>query len=129
MADRKISNAAFITGWILTILPCLLFIGGGAMALIAPSKEMNEGFEKMGWQAHHMRLICALEILCAILYLIPATSVLGAILLTGYLGGAVATHVRVDDHNWFIAILFGIVIWLGLFLRDTRLRDLIPLRT
>jgi hypothetical protein len=99
------------------------------MALIAPSPDMQKGFEEMGWPAHHMRLICVIEVICGILYLIPATSVLGAILLTGYLGGAVATHVRVNDKLWFIAVIFGILIWLGLYLRDTRLRQLVPLRT
>jgi hypothetical protein len=129
MANGSPSKIEKIVGWILTALPAVIFIAGGAFALIAPSPEMKDGFEKMGWPAHHMRLICALEIICGIIYLIPATSVLGAILLTGYLGGAVATHVRVDDRNWFIAIIVGIIIWLGVYLRDTRLRQLIPLRT
>jgi xanthine/uracil permease len=60
-------------------------------------------------------------------YVIPQTSVLGAILLTGYLGGAVATHVRIDD-NFVPPIVMGVLVWLGLFLRDPRLRALIPLR-
>jgi len=64
---------------------------------------------------------------CAVLYLLPPTAVLGAILVTGYLGGAVVTHVRAQE-PFFIPILFGVVIWLGLFLRDPRLRVLIPFR-
>jgi hypothetical protein len=61
---------------------------------------------------------------------IPITSVLGAILLTGYLGGAIATHVRVGDHgDIVIPIVLGVLVWLGLFLRDPRLRQLIPLRS
>jgi len=69
---------------------------------------------------------------CTVLYLIPRTSVLGAILLTGYLGGAVATHARVGD-PLFTHILFpfyfGVMLWGGLFLREPRLRELIPLRS
>ena len=70
-------------------------------------------------------------IICTILYLIPVTAVLGAILLTGYLGGAVATHVRVGEELFpiFFASTFGVLLWLGLFLQDTRLRTLIPLRS
>jgi len=83
----------------------------------------------MGWTVHHMQKLAIVEIVCAIIYLIPQTAVLGAILLTGYLGGAVATHVRINDPGWWFAVVFGIVIWLGIFLRDSRLRQLIPLRT
>jgi hypothetical protein len=66
-------------------------------------------------------------VVCTILYLIPQTSVLGAILLTGYLGGAVATHVRIGD-QFVPPVLLGALLWLGLYLRDVRLRALIPLR-
>jgi hypothetical protein len=68
------------------------------------------------------------ELTCTILYVIPRTSVLGAILLTGYLGGATATHVRVAD-AYFMPILVGVLVWLGLYLRDTRLRALVPFRS
>jgi hypothetical protein len=68
-------------------------------------------------------------IACTIVYLIPRTSVLGAILLTGYLGGAVATHVRVGENLFsvFFPIIFGALLWGGLYLRDERLRALISL--
>ncbi len=68
-------------------------------------------------------------LVCTLLYLIPRTPVLGAILLTGYLGGAVATHVRVGEGLFSILfpIIFGVLIWLGLYLRDDRLRALLPL--
>ena len=67
-------------------------------------------------------------LVCTVLNVIPRTCVLGAILLTGYLGGATATHVRVGE-PFFFPILFGVLIWAGLFLRDDRLRALIPLRS
>jgi hypothetical protein len=70
-------------------------------------------------------------ITCTLLYIIPRTSVLGAILLTGYLGGAVASHLRVGSGAFPIVfpIIFGALVWGGLFLRDGRLRALIPMRT
>ncbi|HZN08945.1 MAG TPA: DoxX family protein, partial [Pyrinomonadaceae bacterium] len=70
-------------------------------------------------------------IICTVLYLIPKTAVLGAILLTGYLGGAVATHVRAGDGAFGVgfAIAFGALVWLGIYLRDERLRELVPFRS
>jgi hypothetical protein len=68
------------------------------------------------------------EIGCTLLYLIPPTAVLGAILLTGYLGGAVATHVRLLETQFVVPLLLGVLIWGGLFLRDPRVRALIPIR-
>jgi hypothetical protein len=67
---------------------------------------------------------------CVVVYAIPGTSILGAILLTGYLGGAVATHVRVSDplFETLFPVIFGVLTWAGIFLRDDRLRTLIPLR-
>jgi hypothetical protein len=67
------------------------------------------------------------ELVCVLLYAIPRTAVLGAILLTGYLGGAVATHVRVGE-PWFLPVIFGVLVWLGIYLREPRLRELAPLR-
>jgi hypothetical protein len=95
---------------------------------IQPGKEFADGLEHMGWKADVMFILGFVEVACAIIYLVPKTSILGAILLTGYLGGAIATHVRVGDQ--FIApALLGIFIWLGLWLRDPRLKALIPLRS
>jgi xanthine/uracil permease len=74
-----------------------------------------------------MLRIIVVEIACAILYAIPRTSVLGAVLLTGYLGGATATHVRANE-AFFLPVVTGVVVWAGLYLRDDRLRALIPLR-
>src|SRR5438034_10993133 len=72
--------------------------------------------------------LAILEISCVVIYLIPTTSILGAILLTGYIGGAICTHWRVGD-PFFIQIALGVVVWLGLYLRENRLKALIPLRT
>jgi hypothetical protein len=75
-----------------------------------------------------MLRITILEVACALLYAIPQTSVFGAILLTAYLGGATATHVRVGE-PFFLPVIVGILVWLGLFLREGRLRALVPLRS
>jgi hypothetical protein len=87
-----------------------------------------EGFKQFGWPENLLVMLGIIELACAILYAIPATSILGAILVTGYLGGAVATHFRMSDVQGISAFILGIVIWLGLFLREPRLRSLIPLR-
>lgn len=90
--------------------------------------EFEKAFAQLGWPITVAAAIGIVELLCIVLYLIPATSVLGAILLTGYLGGAIATHVRIGEP--FIApLLLGVVVWLGLYLRDHRIRALIPLRS
>lgn len=90
-----------------------------------------EGTTALGYPATVVRGIGIIELVCLVLYVIPRTSVFGAILLTGYLGGAVATHVRVGS-PLFTHILFptyvAALIWGGLYLRDARLRSLVPLR-
>jgi hypothetical protein len=91
-----------------------------------------EGTVKLGYPESLVLAIGILELFCLVLYVIPRTSVLGAILLTGYLGGAVATHVRMGN-PLFSHVLFpvyiGVLLWGGLFLREDRLRALMPLRS
>jgi hypothetical protein len=108
----------------------LLF--SGVLKLVKPAGAgVVEEFTRLGYPENRALGIGILEIACTLVYAIPRTSVLGAILLTGYLGGAVATHVRIGDpfFNVFGPILFGAMIWGGLYLRDERLRALIPLRS
>lgn len=95
------------------------------MKLVQPA-GFEEGLKPMGWDAGTMKYIGIIELACAAIYLFPRTAVLGAILLTGYMGGAIATHVRVGDMV-FTQILIGIVIWFALWLRDSRVKNLIPL--
>ena len=84
-----------------------------------------DGTAQLGWQMHHMPILGALQLVCLTLYLIPRTAPLGAVLWTGYLGGAIATHLRIDN-PLFSHILFPIYvaafIWGGLYLRDARVR-------
>jgi hypothetical protein len=103
----------------------MLFDAFGKLVKVQP---VIEGTTRLGYPESSIRPIGIAALAGAVLYAIPQTSVLGAIVLTGFLGGAVATHVRVSDMNWLFAIVFGIVTWLGIFLRDARLRSLIPLR-
>jgi Na+/melibiose symporter-like transporter len=124
----RVSRAAFWIGWILSAIPILLLMMSGAMKLMnaAPVAEM---FQKLGWPEQYVLGLGILEIACAVVYLLPQTSVLGAILMTGYLGGAIATHVRVGEFGIVPQIGLGIAVWLGLYLRDPRLRSLAPLRS
>jgi len=114
-------------GRILSALPVLVLVFTGTFVLLKPAAAM-QGFAHYGYPDGAMLRITMVEIVCAILYAIPRTSVLGAILMTGYLGGATATHVRVGE-PFFLPIIVGVVVWAGLFLRDGRLRMLIPLRS
>lgn len=114
------------TGRVLSALPVLLFVITGMFGLLNPVAAL-QGFAHYGYPDSAMLPITIVEIACVIVFVIPRTSVLGAILLTGYLGGATATHVRVGE-PFFLPIVAGVVVWAGLFLRDGRLRALIPLR-
>ncbi len=114
-------------GRVLTTLSALMLLMSGVMKLMKPPDLVKE-FARLGWPDELALGIGIVELVYVALYVVPRTSVLGAILLTGYLGGATATHVRIGDP--FIGpVLIGVVIWLGLYLRDARLRALIPLRS
>jgi hypothetical protein len=119
------SKAARITGWIMTILPSLLFAFSGIMKLVGPP-GMEENFAKLQIPPSWAFNLGVLELGCLAFYLVPRTAVIGAILLTGYLGGAMLTHLRVGDFNGG-HIVFGVLLWGGLWLRDVRLRALMPL--
>jgi hypothetical protein len=110
----------------LSYLPCLMLAFSAAMKFMGGA-EFEKGFAHLGWPLTLAMPLGVLELACTSLYLIPATSVLGAILLTGYLGGAMAAHVRVGD-PWVVQLLLGVALWGGLWLRDARLKALIPLK-
>lgn len=122
-----VSNTSLWAGRILSALPVLLFFFTGMFGLLKPAAAL-QGFIHYGYPDGSVPRIIIVELACALLYSIPRTSFLGAILLTGYLGGATATHLRVGE-PFFLPIIVGVVLWLGLFLRDARLRALIPLRS
>jgi len=117
-------------GRILSGLPALFLLADSVGKFVRPAPVI-EGTVQLGYQESVLIGLGAVLLISTVLYLIPRTAVLGAILLTGYLGGAVATHVRVSDplftHTLF-PVYFGIMLWAGLYLRDERLRALLPLR-
>lgn len=122
-----VSKTALWTGRIASALPVLGLLMSGVMKLVKPA-GLEEAFAKLGWDASAALGLGIVELSCTVIYMIPRTSVLGAILLTGYLGGAIATHVRIGEQ--FIGPLaLGVLVWVGLFLRDVRLRALAPLRS
>jgi hypothetical protein len=104
----------------------LLFDSGLKVMKLAPAIEATA---RLGYPTRLVFAIGISELICVVLFVIPRTSILGAILLTGYLGGATATQVRVEDPWFFFPVVIGGLVWGGLLLRDERLRALVPLRT
>ena len=128
-----VSNSSLWTGRILSGVVIVFLLFDGAIKLI-PLQVVTDSMIELGYSGSEdlARLLGVLTLLCTILYAIPRTSILGAILLTGYLGGAMATHLRIGN-PLFTHLLFGLYLgvmaWGGLYLRDARLRSLIPLRS
>lgn len=116
--------------WISYILSAgvALFMLMGAMMSLTHAQQSVEGMKTFGYPESALLTVGILAMLSTVLYLIPRTSVLGAIVMTGYFGGAIATHVRISDPGWPMALIFGILIWLALYLREPRLAALLPLR-
>jgi hypothetical protein len=123
----SVSKKQLWVGRIISALPVLLLLVSGVMKLMKPAPVV-EGFAHFGYPERLIFVIGILELACTIVYAIPRTSVLGAILVTGYLGGATATNVRIGDPLFFVPAILGVLVWGGLFLRDDRLRALLPLR-
>ena len=114
------------TGRIISAL-VILFLLIDSVGKIVKLAPYLEGTVKVGYPASLVVPLGIVLLICTVVYAIPQTSVLGAILLTGYLGGATATHVRVGQPFWF-PVMMGVLLWAALFLREERLRVLIPLR-
>ncbi len=125
-------GTAYWAGWSMSALVIAFMLMDATMKLLVLPIVVETGAQ-LGFAGPEMaRNLGILLLACTILYAVPRTAVLGAILLTGYLGGAVATHVRVGS-PLFSHVLFGVylaaLMWGGLYLRDARLRKLVPLRT
>lgn len=112
--------------WIVSLVPVALLLFSAAMKLMRHPAAV-EGFAKFGYPPASLFWIGVVELTCTVLYIIPRTSILGAILLTGYLGGAVNTHVRAGE-PFLSPVVVGILLWLGIYLREDRLRALVPWR-
>ena len=125
------SKAALWTGRVLTgfVVAFLLFDG---IIKLTSMPVVAETLASLGYPAKHAVMIGIVELACVVLFAIPRTSVLGAVLLTALLGGGIATHIRVDSplfsHTLF-GVYLGIITWAGLYLRDPRVRALLPLRS
>ena len=122
----QVSKGLLWTGWILTVLPLLFMVSGAIAGLLKP-ELMMQGLSELGYSLTLGRWITILELIYIVIYLVPRTSVLGVILLTSYLGGATASHLRVGQSP-VIAIVVCIMLWAGLYCREPRLRALIPFR-
>jgi hypothetical protein len=124
---NSISNTTLWIARILTVLLALFFLMDAVMKIVKAAPAM-EGTVQAGYPAGAVAPIGWTLLICLAFYLIPRTSILGAILLTGYLGGATATMVRTSNRFFFLPIIFGMLSWLPLYLREDRLRALVPLR-
>ena len=122
MGTKLIWGGQVISG----LLACLLAMSA-AMTLVG-GREVIEGFARMGLPESLRVPLGVLELVCVLVYVFPATSVMGAILLTGYVGGTIVTHLRIGEPVVF-QIALGLLVWLGLYLRESRLKSLLPLRT
>jgi hypothetical protein len=130
-AENSAKNVSVIskklrwTGRILSGLAALFFAVDGAMKLWKPAVVVA-ATRQLGYPESEITGIGIVLLACTLLYVFPRTSILGAILLTGYMGGAIASQVRVDagGFNVMFAVMFGVLVWAGLWLRDVRVRNL-----
>ena len=115
-------------GWLISVLPVLIVLISSRWKLTADPGYVRE-FTRIGWPTSALPQLAVLQLSFIALYLIPQTAVLGAILITGYLGGAIASYVRIGELNPpLVPFTTAVLAWLGLFLREPRLRSLLPLR-
>jgi DoxX-like family len=129
-STASVSKGMLWTGRVISWLFSLLFLFDSVLHLMKP-EPVVKAFAQLGYPLSTSLEIGVILLVSVVIYLIPKTTVLGAILLTGYLGGAVATHVRAGSPMFetIFPVIFGGLIWLGIFLREPRLRALIPLRS
>lgn len=130
MSHKSISKRTIWTGRVLSGLAVLFLLFDGMMKFFMdrlPPEALEAG-AALQWPIEKMPLVGTILLICTLLYIVPRTSVLGAVMLTGYLGGAIASHVRVSNplftHTLF-PIYIAVLIWLGLYLRDVRVRNIL----
>lgn len=123
-----ISKSALWAGRIVSALMVVFLLSDAIVKLIKLAPAV-EGTVKLGYPVGVVVPLGIVLLISVVLYAIRRTCVLGAILLTGYLGGATATQVRLSDPLFLFPVAFGVLVWLGLYLRDERLRTLVPLRS
>ena len=126
----NVSTRALWAGRIISALPILFLLMDAVGKFVKPEPVVT-GTIALGYNESVILPLGIVLLVCTILYAVPQTSILGAILLTGYLGGAVATHVRIGNPvftHMLFPVYLGIMIWLGIYLRDIRVRSLVPFR-
>jgi len=124
--SAQVSTKARWAGYVMSALPVFALVLSGVMKVMKPVSVV-QGFAHFGYPEATIVPLGIVEIACAVLYVIPRTSVLGAILVTAYFGGATATTLRVGE-AWWPTVLTGVLVWGGLFMRLPSVRSLIPLR-
>ncbi len=124
--STPVSKKAFWISVVLSVPPVLMLLMSGVMKVMQ-TEQVVQGF--VTWPAGSALTIGLIELVCTIIYLVPRTAVLGAILLAAYLGGAVAVTMQMGMGGWWMPVLFGVLLWGSLWLRDVRIRALIPLRS
>lgn len=124
--ETKPSKKLVWTGWGISVIVSLLFTMSAVMKLTG-GQQVLEGLAALGMSETLLLPLAILELTCMVIYLIPQTSVLGAVLLTGYMGGAICTHLRVSEPI-VIPVIIGMLVWLGIYLREKRLWAVLPLR-
>lgn len=120
------TTAMTVGGWVLSIVPSLMLIMSASMKFIQPA-GFEEGLAKAGWDKDTMFYVGIVELASTAIFLYPRTAIFGAVLLAAYLGGATATHVRIGD-QFLVPVVLGVLIWLGLWLREPKLRELTPFK-
>jgi hypothetical protein len=130
MSSVIISRSQLLTGRIISGLVILFMLFDAVIKFVKPSAVVETTVSELGYSEHHIFLHGILALSATLLYAIPKTAFLGAILLTAYLGGAVASHLRVDNpifsHTLF-PVYIGVFMWIGLWLREIKVRSLLPL--
>jgi DoxX-like protein len=125
--SSPVSKTTLWIGRVMSALPVLLVLLSSVMKLMKMAAVV-EGFARTGLSERLIIPVGVIELVCVIVYVIPQTAALGAILMTGLLGGATITTLRIGDPTYPMPVILGMLAWGGLFLRDTRLRELIPIR-
>ena len=119
------------TGWVMSALLALFLLGASVAPKLLGLQAAIDPMIALGWSPDHLLLIGLIELVCTLLFLIPRSGLLGAILMTGLLGGAMASHLRADSpmfsHTLF-SIYLGVFMWVALWLRDASVRKVFPLR-
>ncbi|MBA4056396.1 MAG: DoxX family protein [Marivirga sp.] len=123
---RSLSKKMLWTGYTISGI-CILFLLVDSIMKVVMNPMHVEGSTRLGWSVQAVQPIGIVLLLCTILYIVPRTAIIGAIMLTGYLGGAIATMARIGEFFYF-PLLFGILLWIGLYLRSEKFRSFLSLK-